>query len=270
MYSELQNLIDKPISLTNKILYQICNNTGEYSWGNGKFLGEKIWLIGRSYAASPERRYIKAKSFDRKLELDNVGDGTGKYFDEIGEYIVNNEQYKDLVLALNELQYKYKFDGSSNDLDLLKRSVEAVGLLNEMVKCASKRYDDENNPKIKGNVEYRNQISFCSKFLHFHCPDIVFIIDGFTRRAASNLFSQNSKKQLYIENRKIAESLKNVLNFNLPNQPIKCFDNISEYMKFCEKSYALCRYIKNSQLDISNITYYPRTSDCILQSIKCS
>jgi len=152
MYSELQNLIDKPISLTNKILYQICNNTGEYSWGNGKFLGEKIWLIGCSYAASPERRYIKAKSFDRKLELDNVGDGTGKYFDEIGEYIVNNEQYKDLVLALNELQYKYKFDGSSNDLDLLKRSVEAVGLLNEMVKCASKRYDDENNPKIKGNV----------------------------------------------------------------------------------------------------------------------
>lgn len=84
------------------------------------------------------------------MELDNVGDGTGKYFDEIGEYIVNNEQYKDLVLALNELQYKYKFDGSSNDLDLLKRSVEAVGLLNEMVKCASKRYDDENNPKIKG------------------------------------------------------------------------------------------------------------------------
>ncbi len=266
MTSELQKIIDKPISLTNKILYQICNNEGEYSWGNGKFLGEKIWLIGRAYAASPERRYVRTKKFHGKLELDNAGDGTGKYFDEIGEYIADDKRYKDIVSALNELQCKYEFDGSENDLNLLKKAAETVDLLNKAVKGASEKYDNKNNPKITGNVKYRNQISFCSKFLHFHCPDTVFIMDGFTREAASNLFSPKSKKQSYIEKQEINEDLKNKLNSYLPDISIKC----SEYMSFCEKSYALCRYIKDSGLDISNITYYPRTSDYVLQSVKCN
>lgn len=267
MTSELQKIIDKPISLTNKILYQICNNASEYLWGNGKFLGEKIWLIGRAYAASPERRYVKAKGFDGKLELDNAGDGTGKYFDEIGEYIADDERYKDLVSSLNELQCKYKFDGSGNDFNLLKKAAETVDLLNETVKSASEKYDNENNPKIRGNVEYRNQISFCSKFLHFHCPDTVFIIDGFTKKAATRLFAVNSIKKLYLGKQEISEGLKNELKSYSPKFSASYSGNISEYVHFCEKSYALCRYIKDSGLDISNITYYPRTSDMVFQNI---
>ena len=212
----IQEYIDIPISLTNKVLYRLCKDKNKYTWGNGHFFGEKIWLIGRSYAASPERRYVKKSGFTDKLELDNVGDGTGKYFEEIGNYIVKDSRYERLISMAKVLQTGYKFDGSSADLELLGKSIEIVELLNQMVKDASREYDSKYNPKIVNSVNYKNQISFCSKFLHFHCPHTVFIIDHFTQEASHLLLSMRSKKQLHIGEANITTDFKKELQSHLP------------------------------------------------------
>ena len=151
---------------------------------------------------------------------------------------------------------------------MLKKVVKAVDLLNKIVKKASKDYDDRNNKKIKDNVDYRNQISFCSKFLQFHCPHTVFIIDSFTQTAAKLLFSSKNKKQLYIGKQKINEEFKNEIKKYLPECSLESSDITKDYENMCKRSYAVCCYIKKSKLNKSKITYYPRISDCFFQNIK--
>ncbi len=265
----IQKYIDIPISLTNEALYELCKNKGKYVWGNGHFFGEKIWLIGRSYAASPERRYVKKPGFTDELELDNIGDGTGKYFEEIGNYIVKDPRYERLISIAKVLQTGYKFDGSSADLELLETSIKAVELLNQMVKDASREYDSKYNPKIVNNVNYKNQISFCSKFLHFHCPHTVFIIDHFTKQASHCLFSMRSKKQLHIDDTDITTDFKQGLQKYLPKITNVFSQEVEAYIEHCKRSYALGCYIKQSNiLNKNKIVYYPRTIDTILQNVK--
>ena len=266
---QIQNVIDTPISLGNQILYEICRNQGKYLWGNGDFIGDKIWLIGRSYAASPERRYQKDKVVEDKLELDSRGDGTGQYFTEIGNYIVNDAQYQPLTSKLISLQTSYKFDGSQSDMFLLEETVNAVAKLNDLVMRASNEYDLKYNPNINGKVKYRNQISFCSKFLHFHYPHTVFIMDHFTQKTAIQLFSMRSQKVLRIEDEKIPACLKQELQNYIPCTKLSFSKEVECYAEHCKRSYALCCYIKHSNLfNISNVVYYPRTVDGILQAVK--
>src|SRR5699024_7272696 len=48
-------------SFGNQILYDMCD-PNKNPWGDAARLADKIWLIGRSYAASPERRYYRKKN----------------------------------------------------------------------------------------------------------------------------------------------------------------------------------------------------------------
>ena len=265
-----QSIINKPVSLTNEMLYNLCQNKGKYVWGKGQFLGEKIWLIGRSYAASPERRYVKNPNVSGKLQQNNPGNGTGRYFSEVGTYIVKDSRYGKLISLIGTLQSRYRFDGGQGDMNILNAAIEAVELLNEIVKDASEDYDNRYNPNLKGNVTYKNQISFCSKFLHFHCPHTVFIIDHFTKEAASRLFSLRSQKILSINRTQITSKNKKDLQSYLPKNTNSFSNVIDDYAEHCKQSYALCCYINQNFKgnNTKNIVYFPRTVDNILQSIK--
>ena len=90
-------------------------------WGEPNRLADKIWLIGRSYAASPQRRYVfnigyKSKDFKKELAR---GDGTGQYFYKTVEYILEDTNYSELV-SLIEKMSPYSFDGGEEDKKQLK------------------------------------------------------------------------------------------------------------------------------------------------------
>ena len=72
-----------------------------------------------------------------------------------------------------------------------------VALFNEMLKAASEQYDREHNASIYESLVYRNQISFCSKFLHFHVPYSIFSHRSLhkRRRALFMLDSDTEKRR---------------------------------------------------------------------------
>ena len=164
----------------NQILYDMCE-PNKNPWGEPKRLADKIWLIGRSYAASPERRYYRKKDdrgAGKEKDLETRGDGTGKYFRETAAFLCNDGHYPKLTACLKELS-PLRFDGTPGDIERLKQGIMCVALFNEMFKAASEQYDRKHNAGIYESLVYRNQVSFCSKFLHFHVPHSIFIIDRF-------------------------------------------------------------------------------------------
>lgn len=175
-------------SFGNQILYDMCSKAGTDGWEAAQVLGDKIWLIGRSYAASPERRYKWDKNeqlSEKDKKLTTVGDGTETYFHWIaGELKFPLENFENT---------EYKFDFSTDDLNILTESVKAVINFNETVRAANRAYDVQYNTEQAKYMNHRNQISFCSKFLHFHYPDRIFIIDEFSERGGKHLFSKGMR-----------------------------------------------------------------------------
>ena len=114
----------------------------------------KIWLIGRSYAAAIERRK------GAKQETDNF------YFD---------------IVAPNMKRIGRKLDKKISTL--LKSSSDIESLL-----TTHKFLTDEFN-KIT-NLQKR---SLASKYLHFHCPEKVFIYDSRANKAINKLVTLSDK-----------------------------------------------------------------------------
>ena len=124
----------------NQILYDMCE-PNKNPWGEPKRLADKIWLIGRSYAASPERRYYRKKDdrgAGKEKDLETRGDGTGKYFRETAAFLCNDGRYPKLTACLKELS-PLRFDGTPGDIERLKQGIMCVALFNEMFKAASEQ-----------------------------------------------------------------------------------------------------------------------------------
>mgnify|MGYP005780208829 FL=1 len=134
----------------NQILYDMCE-PNKNPWGEPNRLADKIWLIGRSYAASPERRYYRKKdesgAGEGRAELETRGDGTGKYFQGTAAFLCNDGHYPKLTACLKELS-PLRFDGTPEDIERLKQGIMCVALFNEMFKAASEQYDQEHNAGI--------------------------------------------------------------------------------------------------------------------------
>lgn len=259
-------------SFGNRLLYDICRDIDGQKWDDPKTLADKIWLIGRSYAASPERRISNGK-------VKKAGDGTGDYFREVAKYIHNNCNIKKETVDL--LNGNYKFDFSDSDIALLICAVKSVEKFNYAVKKANVEYDEH----CREESDYKNQISFCSKFLHFHFPDTVFIIDSFSQAAASYLFSNrtsSNKKSIKIENWGISiskDEIKELLEECTENSIMAKFksdlynqaafsEQIKEYANHCVRAYKIACIFKNFLGDKSNKTSYPRMVDTLLLNIK--
>lgn len=200
-------------SFGNNILYTMCNDDFE-KFNVPNHLGDKIWLIGRAYSASPERRtYGFERDDDGKALKDDNGnrvplykpvtaaDGKGSFFASIAENMINDNRFGLLCGLISELK-NASFNCDEIDIAVLAKSVYAVSLLNELIRCASEAFDGlyaVNDKRNKSDIRCKNQISFCSKFLHFHCPQTVFIIDQYSLCGGESLVTYEGKKRLYID-----------------------------------------------------------------------
>lgn len=233
---EAEKLNQNNYSFTNETLYRMCQENPDILNAAPTVLAGKIEMIGRVYAASPERRSYKRIKFKGKTILEGktinyeinssnysilktsensatfpswvvktLGDGQGSFFMQLVKELSASKDFEQSYQDCNKS--KFEFDFSDNDITLLKNVIKMVLSFNEMVKEATMKIDeapkkiqleDVNGTTIKFDVSVRNQISFCSKFLHFHLPHHIFIIDSYSNQGGSLLFpnkSQPSKNQ---------------------------------------------------------------------------
>lgn len=241
----------------------------------------KLWLIGRSYAASPERRnyakeYLKNSILDcndekAKPELATGSNGTDSFFMSLSKNIVSSTEYSDLkkkILELSNKKYVFDFD---RDEDLLKKSIEVVLLFNKIIRKCVEQFDEKAliNYEKKTNKapEDRNLrffLSFSSKFIHFHLPDLVFIIDSFSFAHASK--RNNRKKEFDC----IFCDENNEIIFSLPYLDIHHL-NINGYNNNKEKNYikhvTKCYAIMCKMRTIYNTKITPRMVDNFIMQV---
>lgn len=300
-------------SFGNRILYDMCSSPST-DLSNPEHLADMIWLIGRAYAASPERRtygYVRGedgklkKNGDNKWiplwEATNANDGKGGYFISIANHMTDVEKspsFKHLFETVNELKgLTYKYNNVDEDIDALSKGIYAVYLYNNLIRDASEEFDGlntSNNPKAitakKAGARCKNQISFCSKFLHFHCPGIVFIIDQYSLEGGKRVIplrklSYDPKFEIApkdfdsLDTVNLKDDYNNVLGKvtdQLKSVDPNLFENdiisdeaekIKSYIEHCTRAYCVAKYLNNAK-DQSSLTVTPRLIDDLFLRIK--
>lgn len=251
-------------SFGNRTLYDMCKNG---SMMNPEELADEIWLIGRSYAASPERRFYK-----RGGNL-TPGRGTGDYFNHIGSYLTSLATFQNLVSKIKTIS-PLNFDCSTNDFSTLCLSVQCVEELNELIKAASEDFDRKYNKGINFlQTVYKNQVSFCSKFLHFQMPEIFFIIDTYTFEAGKQLFSTSCRGTVKLYGTPITNG-ERLLFFDAFSRTFANATNcantssvVDDYKEHVKRSYAFGVILKMYSIPKSPFVTYPRLTDVIFQNV---
>lgn len=122
------------------------------------------------------------------------------------------------------------------------------------------RHVGEDNDKLeilKNNQ--KNMLSFSSKFLHFHFPDVVFIIDTITMehfkgpRGIHHFKFENANGDLegsitFSKEEMISDVSK--IKYNDDSIEIGKYDKAEEYITHCVREYLLAREIKNASPQI--------------------
>lgn len=296
-------------SFGNGILYNMCSSPST-DLRKPEHLADMIWLIGRAYAASPERRtygYVREddklkKNSDNKWiplwKATNANDGKGGYFISIAKDMIKHPEFNDLLTIVNDLKgLTYKFDNSDCDVASLSNGIYAVLLYNKLIRNASEEFDGLNasdNPEAiaakKAGARCKNQISFCSKFLHFCCPGIVFIIDQYSREGGKRVIPsgklsydpkfETASKELvpldsvnlkdnheYVSD-KVTDQLK-ALDSNLFKND-KTSDEegkIRSYVDHCTRAYCVAKYLNDTNCQ-HDLTVTPRLIDDLFLRVK--
>ena len=260
-------------SFGNGVLYEISKNEEPHCWGNKSILTDKLWLIGRSYSVSLERRYkLSTDTDDETRKKINHGKGKGTFFSSVAANMIENKRYKDVMSEIKTLK-NLKFDESEEDKKNFKKAIDIVNIFNDLCVDSIEKFDMVNNSEIYSKLEFRNHFSFSSKFLHFHLPNNVFILDRYSREGGELLFSNKTKIKL--NNDIIAEELKEsfVKRYEELYRNIFKAENKDKnlYAKHCIREYILCCFLKkNLREKIENSDYpnYIRLVDRIFQRIQ--
>ncbi len=204
--------------IANKMLYMLCghptaNPVMPKGWANAfnkEYLSAQLLMIGRVYSAQFDRRHYNRKlygkdfvSYKTKHASSPVGKGTGDFYDALAERLTagNTEQASLYQAVIGMLNASHRYYGNRlQDIEVLRNTVIAVSGLSALIGECITEYD---LPTLRGYEatglykrrfaeaypnepldppRYRNicdMISACSKFLHFHFPTQVFIIDQF-------------------------------------------------------------------------------------------
>lgn len=174
-------------SVGNDVLYKLCEEH-HLSKKEQDYIAAQMWLIGRAYAASPERR-----DYGEKINWKNSGNGLDTYFDLLSEKLCNeySQTLENIVNSLSGLgKYKLKNESIDKDIKILSTVINSVIEFNKLLKKIRFSVDkddisthvNEDNKRITSiENNQKNIISFSSKFLHFHFPNIVFIFDSITK-----------------------------------------------------------------------------------------
>ena len=139
-----------------------------------------MWIIGRSYAASPQRRaYGTKKENNWPVRSDN--DGRDQFFSFIAKEITGND-----LRFLDALKEPVRYVGADAEPDLLAKGIYGVLQFNLLLSEAIGHFD-----YAPPEEHCNGHISFCSKLLHFYYPHAVFIIDSYAQAGATNLFNRS-------------------------------------------------------------------------------
>ena len=124
---------------------------------------------------------------------------------------------------------------------------------------------------------YVNQISFCSKFLHFQKPKNFFIIDQFTAEGAKQLFSTRCRRICNIDSKEINSSARNAFSNEFENvfkNAPPCSTTSSDILNYklhVQRSYALGVILKKTEkyysITKTPLVTYPRLTDIIFQKV---
>jgi hypothetical protein len=134
--------------LGNSMLYDLCKNNFEHT-SIGAILAKTI-LIGRAYAVALDRGKDKGKSEEEKLN----------------QLLINDDFYQHTVVPL--------FMNSDLDDDLAKlRNVDSPKGHEKEILLLHNKLKERLKP-----INNQDKISFCSKYLHFHLPNLYFIYDS--------------------------------------------------------------------------------------------
>lgn len=287
-----KDILNRGISVGNEVLYTLCKDYPLLKENNSKDmnrerrlqgLAAELWLIGRSYAASPERR-----DYGEKIEWTNSGNGLDTYFDSLAEKLWRNEYYgqlKTIVESLENLdRYEFTEVSKEKDNDILVSVITNVLKFNALLKKIRFAVDkDELLNHVGGDTEklevlknnQKNMLSFSSKFLHFHFPDVVFIFDTITKE---HFKGPRGKHHFKFENENgdpegnitFSKEEMNALISDISEMKY-CDDSIEigkyekaeEYITHCVREYLLAREIKKASpkiFDGENI-HIPRLID---------
>jgi hypothetical protein len=152
-----------------------------------------------------------------------------------------------------------------------------------MIKSASKKYDDEFNKILADKVKYKNQLSFCSKFLHFHAPHSIFIIDHFSQEGGRALCSSQTQKSAKLKdsNVEIDKAARRTINTFCSGIKITIKDidtyvddkakkAVDGYISHCLYSYGIGCFLRDkSELSPENaLCSFLRIIDTVFKSVK--
>ncbi|MBQ7761524.1 MAG: hypothetical protein IJ400_05665 [Clostridia bacterium] len=248
----------------NEVLYKSFNfsimpHPSDTTYNVGK-LSSAIWIIGKAYSADPTR---SATSLVKS-------EGLGLSFDKIANSIVNHPDYKKLYDKLDNLNSKTYSFTFGHDISILNDCVYCVNLLNNMIKDSMGDGSE-------------NVVSFCSKFLHFMCPNVFFIIDSLSLAGGIGLYSGRVNRIFQVETvsssdwLEITDSERNFLKskLSIQNANASYDEPIKTYYNHCVRCYSLATYLNSAKkkcepqiIGVGASTYMPRLVDSILIRIK--
>lgn len=237
-----------------------------------------MWLIGRSYAASPER-YAYRKSKRKPKETD--AEGYESFFDDVAHIMFEGkpfyrgeardkaqdyvdtkeleqmrEKFKKLLSNLSELQsrrYAFSQKDYLGDIKTLQLVQKAVTVLASILRKARYIRDVIINGK-QGNtadLSEENQFfprSFSSKFLHFHLPHAVFIYDS---KVEGNLHAPREINKKGEINRFFCDGSSFTIPIGTEHPPVPSDNNRdlytsdARYASYSNKAFALANVIYN-------------------------
>lgn len=262
--SHIDTINEQNYCFGNELLYKYCGFDCLPSPGTSPIdtkLSSAIWLIGKSYSADPTR---SARSGDISNE------GLGSSFDRIAKNMYNSGDYAGFyadLLALCGKTYCYCYE---DDKEILLKTVDLVHRLNEMVRSAM-------------GANSNNVVSFCSKFLHFMCPDLFFITDAYSYTGGMALYTGTADRKLYSSDDDpqsylcIDKSARSYFKKQYPlSSPEAVYpDAIRFYYGHCLRAYSVARFLhENSKKCVPQIKtdpdscYMPRLVDSVLMRIK--
>ena len=245
----VESLNTSNYSFANEMLYLICQTRPDILNADQTVLAGKIEMVGRIYAASPERRSYSSKDCQKEIDssviLHDYGDGQGGFFTALVKNLPFDNDFD--ISCQYCVQDNFVFDLSIPDLELLYHSIRMVLRFNQMIKHATIKADKADEKEAAENLVVKNQISFCSKFLHFHFPNHVFIIDSYSSAGSSHLFPAKNYKY------HLGKEATNIKGWLLLDAAFEGIDNAIFQNKVSERiSYIQNLLDKNNNLKTNN------------------
>ena len=244
-----------------RILYDMCSDK-LHPWGHKFRLGDKMVFISRIHELTLREdflrydiREINGKQLSRHRKV-NV-------FSAIIGMLSDSQQYKAFVEKIAAIDWKFNFDGGSEDIAHFKESLFAVLEFNDILKDAIRRYDELYDQTAK---RY-DKMDFASKFLHFHRPEQFFMYDHDLSICRIHFYSQNGCRiaEAIIDDEaksKIEETLQKVLKAMIADNVLTDEALNSEkvrYIRTMGLQYAICCYIKQNNNKINGLNRHPYT-----------